>query len=135
MLPSSGQPRPVVLIIDDDDTILRALRVAMSRYFDIETCNSAVRGVTLVKTLRPQVVVLDVKMPEHDGFWVFQEIRKFDQHVPIIFNTAYQDAMSKDDVMASLKPFGYLPKSGNLSDFVHLISQAVDETTRLRQSL
>ena len=79
MSPSNGPPRPVILIIDDDQTILRALRVAMSHRFDVETCSSPTRGVDLVKTVRPQVVILDVKMPERDGFWVFREIRKFDR--------------------------------------------------------
>jgi two-component system C4-dicarboxylate transport response regulator DctD len=121
----SAVARPLIYLIDDDEHVLRSLKLALMRKYDVRTHNEPVGAVFEVRALRPNVVVLDLKMPGHDGFWVFQEIRKFDAHVPIIFNSAYQDSLPAEDVMGAYGPFGYISKGDGLGGFLDMVARAV----------
>ena len=120
-----GKGRPRVVIIDDDQRVLSALRVVLRTEFEVLTADDPKRGVAEVAEHKPDVVVLDIKMPEHDGFWVFSQIRTFDKTVPIIFNSAYQDALGHQDAVASFRPFAYLTKSINVQEFLKTLRAAV----------
>jgi len=125
-IPAKGKRKlPLVILVDDDETILRSLRIALSGKYMVRTCNKPVRGVIEVRTYQPDLVLLDIRMPEHDGFWVYSEIRKFNTDVPIIFNSAYQDRVGGTDVQDVYKPFAYLPKSGRLDDILDTFARAI----------
>jgi DNA-binding NtrC family response regulator len=116
--------KPLIFLVDDDDNVLSSLKVTLGRRYTVATCNNPVQAVREIKAKTPDIIVLDIKMPEHDGFWVFSEIRKFDKKVPIIFNSAYQDVMGQQDLQDAYAPFGHLPKTGNLGDFLALLQKA-----------
>ena len=86
-----------VMIVDDDESILMSLSIVLRRKYAVQTYNSAERAVAQAREAPPDIIVLDIKMPEHDGFWVFREIRKFNNQVPIIFNSAFQDMVPPED--------------------------------------
>jgi DNA-binding response OmpR family regulator len=113
-----------VMIVDDDESILRSLSIVLRRKYAVQTYNSAENAVAQARAHPPDIIVLDIKMPEHDGFWVFREIRKFNSSVPIIFNSAFQDMLPPEDIGGSYAPFGYLPKNGNLTEFLNMIAAA-----------
>ena len=119
--------KPMVFLVDDDANVLRSLRVVLMRDYLVETCQSSVQAVGAIKEKNPDVIVLDLKMPERDGFWLFSEIRKSDMQVPVILNSAFQWAMLPEDVLASYKPFAYLQKSGSLAEFQATMSRAVKQ--------
>jgi DNA-binding response OmpR family regulator len=123
--PKGKRQKPVVYLVDDDETILRSLRIALASRYMVRTCSKPTRSVVEIKTFQPDVILLDIRMPEHDGFWVLSEIRKFNADVPIIFNSAYQDAMDKKDVGSVYRPFAYLPKSGRLDDLLDTFERAI----------
>jgi DNA-binding NtrC family response regulator len=116
--------RRLIYLIDDDEFVLRSLKLALMRKYDVRTHTDPVGAVFEVRALRPHVVVLDLKMPVHDGFWVFQEIRKFDTQVPIIFNSAYQDMLPPEDVVGAYGPFGYIVKGEGLGGFLEMVARA-----------
>jgi DNA-binding NtrC family response regulator len=120
----SAAGRRLVYIIDDDEFVLRSLKLALMRKYDVRTHTDPVGAVFEVRAMRPHVVVLDLKMPGHDGFWVFQEIRKFDTQVPIIFNSAYQDILAPEDVVGAYGPFGYIVKGEGLNSFMDMVARA-----------
>jgi DNA-binding response OmpR family regulator len=127
-LMSDGLPR--LVIVDDDETILRSLRVALRTKYVVICYNDPIRAIEALSNECPDVVLLDVMMPEHDGFWVYREIRKFNSEVPIIFNSAYQAAMGVKDTIEALKPFGYLAKNGKLTDLLDLLAKAVQKVPK-----
>jgi DNA-binding response OmpR family regulator len=76
-----------VLVVDDDEDILRLLSGALkSRGFDVVTGMSGAEGVELCGSERPDVVILDIELPDKDGIEVCQEIRRINV-VPIMFLT------------------------------------------------
>lgn len=77
-----------VLVIDDDREMTDMLKVILEpNTFDVVAANSSVLGIDLVRQVKPEVVVLDLLMPDMDGWQVCKEIRKFSQ-VPILVLSA-----------------------------------------------
>jgi CheY-like chemotaxis protein len=68
---------PVVVLADDDPSITSLLRVTLSRQgFSCHIAEDGGQALELTKRLKPQVLVLDVNMPIHDGFEVLAELRR-----------------------------------------------------------
>ncbi|MGN0149833.1 MAG: response regulator transcription factor [Clostridia bacterium] len=100
-----------VLIVDDDDNIVDLIRMYMEKEgFTAVTANNGVKAVELFKSEAPSIVILDVMMPEMDGWQVCREIRRV-SNIPIIMLTAKGETFDKvlglelgaDDYM--VKPF------------------------------
>jgi DNA-binding NtrC family response regulator len=122
----SPRGKAPIVIVDDDEQVLRSLRIILQGKFDVHLCSTADVALRIVQSVVPHTVVLDVKMPEHDGFWVMRQIRTFNEGVPIILNSAYQDDLNVDDALASHRPFAYLSKSdGSMRAFIDTVDRAV----------
>lgn len=65
-----------VLVVDDDALILELLDDVLASYgASVQTCATAPEALQLFTSWRPDVLVCDLAMPEHDGFWLIREIR------------------------------------------------------------
>jgi two-component system, OmpR family, KDP operon response regulator KdpE len=101
-----------VLVIDDDPALLRALRVGLhAEGHEVVTASTGEQGISSAAVTSPDVVVLDLGLPDIDGLTVCRRIREFDD-VPIIVLSAVDSEDRKvaalddgaDDYMT--KPFG-----------------------------
>src|SRR4051812_14033444 len=82
--PPSVKPR--VVVVDDDELVLMALRVVLRGDFDVRCFSDPAEGAAAGAASGVAAVILDIKMPIHDGFWVFRKIRERSPDVPIVFN-------------------------------------------------
>jgi len=105
-------PKIRALVVDDEPLARSNLKVLLQRDHDIESiqeCGSGTEAVAQIRASRPDLVFLDVQMPECGGFEVL-EILKADESLPVIvFVTAYDEyALRAFDAGALdylLKPF------------------------------
>jgi CheY-like chemotaxis protein len=66
-----------VLVVEDDQDVARSIDLTIAREgIQIEHAASGLEGLARVKTLKPDLVLLDVQLPHMDGFEVFQRMRK-----------------------------------------------------------
>jgi two-component system OmpR family response regulator len=88
------------LVVDDEPALTDLLSMAL-RYegWDVRTAADGSTAVTAARQFRPDVVLLDVMLPDLDGLAVLRRIRADDQDVPVVFLTA-RDAV--DDRIAGL---------------------------------
>ena len=105
-----------LLLIDDDPDIRTSVRVAFElqwRDLEVLEAGTGADGLRLVEERRPDLVLLDVGLPDLDGFAVLREIRSF-TGVPVIMLTARDEPIDTvrgleagaDDYVA--KPFDHL---------------------------
>ena len=102
-----------VLIVEDEEGILEGLEHNF-RYegFDVLTAKNGVEGLKLALKQKPDVVVLDIMLPEKDGFTVLKELRQRHRDMPVLVLTARNFEadvlkgfeMGADDYLT--KPFG-----------------------------
>ena len=103
-----------ILVVDDEDLLVKGIRFNLrSDGYDVITGSNGLEAVSLSQTEQPDLIVLDVMMPEMDGLTACAKIREFSD-VPIILLTAKADDMDKligfdhgaDDYLT--KPFNIL---------------------------
>jgi two-component system KDP operon response regulator KdpE len=98
-----------VLVVDDHPKMLRFIDIDLRlRGYDVMTTVSGEEALALVKTCRPDIMLLDIIMPGIDGFEVLRRLRGFTQMPVIAFSASlanYEDAMrmGANDFVA--KPF------------------------------
>lgn len=103
---------PHILVIDDEPQILRALRTILTaRQFRVSTANRGEEGLALIATGAPDLVILDMSLPDMDGLEVCRRLREWSQ-VPVVVLSVRDSERDKvaaldhgaDDYLT--KPFG-----------------------------
>lgn len=88
-----------ILVIDDDTAITELISALLKIHgFDVITTNSGLEGVQLVREKNPGVVLLDLMMPDLDGWQVCKEVRTF-SNVPILILSAIHDPFMVANVL------------------------------------
>ncbi len=108
---------PRVLIIDDIPDNVDALGETLASEYEIQCATSGPEGLELVRQHIPDLILLDVMMPEMDGYAVFAELRRNPEtrNIPVIFVTAYSDCENETRALTA-----------GAVDFIHKpINQAV----------
>jgi DNA-binding NarL/FixJ family response regulator len=104
-----------VLIADDQAVVREGLSALLAYHKDLEIVGQASNGVeacALARELKPDVILMDIRMPERDGIAATQEILRENTHVKILVLTTFDE---DDMIVKALKcgASGYLLKDTN----------------------
>ena len=108
-----SDPAPVVVLVDDEPGIVDFIELGLGHEgLDVVSVGDAASGLAAVRQRRPQLVILDVGLPDGDGFELLRKIRS-ETDVPVIMLTARGDLddrvrgldLGADDYVA--KPFHF----------------------------
>ena len=105
-----------ILVVDDEPDVIESVRLGFTlqwREIDVVGASKGEEGLDAVEHERPDLVLLDIGLPDIDGFEVLRQIRAFSD-VPVVMLTAHDDSMDKvkglelgaDDYVT--KPFNHL---------------------------
>ena len=90
-----------ILVIDDEQSIRELLNTLLHRKgYDVVLAESGKKGLELFRRERPDVMVLDLKMPGMDGLTVLQQVRSLEPKQPVIILTGAGTAEEKQQVRA-----------------------------------
>ena len=98
-----------VLLVDDQAGILKVLRIQLKIHgFDVATASTGTEATEMVREREPDVILLDILLPDINGFDVLARVKEFSQ-VPIIAFTANPSMAQKAITMGAVdsisKPF------------------------------
>jgi DNA-binding NarL/FixJ family response regulator len=113
-----------ILIADDHPIVRQGLRLAIeanARFCVIAEASDGRAALEQIQKLRPQIAVLDIDMPELDGFEVAREIRARALDVEIIFLTVHRDERFFSEAL-QLGTKGYVLKDSAVTDIVSSIT-------------
>jgi two-component system, OmpR family, response regulator len=126
---AAPQTEARLLVVEDDPNILELLSASL-RFagFDVSTATSGSAAVNAAKDRRPDLVVLDVMLPDLDGFEVIKMMREGGTRTPVVFLTA-RDAT--DDKIRGLTLGGddYVTKPFSLEELTARIRAVLRRTT------
>ena len=89
-----------VLIVDDEVLIRKSLsKVFRARGCEVELASTGSDGLEKVSEVRPQVMILDMRLPDTDGLTVLKRARQLDPLLQVIVITAFGDVQSAVDAM------------------------------------
>lgn len=97
MLNSMGKNVEASIVVVDDEPSIRELLVASLHFagFDVETAASGSEAIEVIERVHPDLIVMDVMLPDIDGFTVTRRIRQNGVVVPVLFLTARDDTQDK----------------------------------------
>ncbi|MEA5486018.1 MULTISPECIES: response regulator [Pseudanabaena] len=108
-------PTKSILLIDDEPNLAQVIAVCLESFkgWKVQIANSGKAGLSIVESLKPDAILLDVMMPEMDGITVFQHLQQNPetQNIPVILLTAKVQASDRarfaqlDIAGAISKPF------------------------------
>jgi two-component system response regulator PilR (NtrC family) len=130
-----------VLIIDDEEIMREILETLLSREgYSVRVASAGSEGVEVAKSVPFDAVIVDVMMPGMDGMAVLEELKKFDDDLPVIMITAFA---SVENAIAAMKrgAFDYITKPFKNDEVLVAVRNAVErrqlvaENAALRQNL
>ena len=113
-----------VLIIDDDPLIRKTLSGHLAKQgFDVQLAEEGEEGVRKFREFSPDLVLLDVRLPDIDGLEVLRQIRDLSKKTYILMMTAYDDMKTTVEAI-KLGAFEYLVKPLNFIDLDLTVNKA-----------
>ncbi|MCL2184658.1 MAG: response regulator [Treponema sp.] len=84
-----------IFVVDDSDTNLSMAEAVLEDYYRVMTMPSAAKMFTLLDKITPDLILLDIEMPEMDGFETLEKLKKESalQDIPVMFLTGRNDAV------------------------------------------
>jgi DNA-binding NarL/FixJ family response regulator len=93
-----GEATISIVLVDDQATLRRGLRMWLTLEPDLEIVDEAESGeaaLRLVRSLNPDVVLMDVEMPDMDGIAATAALRATSPHVAVVILSLYDDARTR----------------------------------------
>ncbi len=86
-----------ILVVDDDPNILIVLGHLLESKFDLSVLSDSVQTFEVIRTIKPDLILLDVLMPELGGYAICEQLKSNPElsHIPVIFLTALDDNLSQ----------------------------------------
>lgn len=120
-----------ILIIEDDDNQRLLYREELEElgYRVIEAAN-AEEGLRLVEEEKPDLVILDIWMPDMNGLEALTRIYDMNPNLPVIINTAYS---AYQDRFTSWLAEAYVVKSADLSELINAVQRSLESRSKERK--
>jgi DNA-binding NtrC family response regulator len=114
-----------LLVVDDEPNILYSIEHCLgSEELRVLTASTAGKGIEMLRKSRPDMVLLDVRLPDMDGLDTYREMRRYDARVPIVLMTAYGKTSLAIEAM-SQGAFDYLVKPVDLANLKSVVAKAL----------
>ena len=114
-----------ILVIDDDRSIRETLELYLTEEgYEVVTAATGTEGLNRFVETSPDVVILDIRLPDVDGFTVLEDLREDEENVKVIMITAHHDM---DSTISAMKggAFDYIHKPVNVDELDMAIKKAL----------
>jgi DNA-binding NarL/FixJ family response regulator len=122
--------RPKVLLADDHQIILDALRAMLKEKFEVHTVDNSQSFLKAVEDVHPDVAILDVSMPGGDGFLTARKVLESSPSLPIVFLSMHSDPKYLEQA-AQVGAKAYLSKRSPAQELTSAINAVLEGETLL----
>jgi DNA-binding response OmpR family regulator len=117
-----------ILICDDDPEALESTSMLLrDAGYDVTAAHEHKEFLARLKEFTPDVIILDIRMPERDGIWIAENLQALGSRIPIIFLTGCSSTIYR-----LYAPFvgsiGYLTKPADRDTLLKKIARAISNT-------
>jgi len=117
-----------LLIIDDDAGINKAFALILSEKYEVQTAANGTDGLKLLQKIEPDLVLLDIGLPDMDGMEVLKRIKQSAADTVVIMVTAYQEIRTVVDAV-KLGAYDYLVKPVDSRGLQVTVGNALENRT------
>ncbi len=113
-----------ILIVDDEPHLRLLYETELRRAgYETMTASNAQQGLEFVETMKPDLVVLDIRMAGMDGIEALQRILERDNSIPVVLNTAFS---SYRDNYLTWAADAYVTKSADITELVKTVDELLN---------
>ena len=116
-----------LLVVDDEPNVLYSLQESLrSKSLEVVTARTAKEGIELMRSIKPDAMILDVRLPDMSGLDAFDRIRDIDARLPVIIITAFASTETAIEAMKR-GAFEYLLKPLDLGLLRTVLNRALEQ--------
>lgn len=114
-----------ILIVDDERDYLNLMRLRLqSNKYEVITARNGIEALEKVDACKPDVVLLDILMPDMDGITVLKKIRAKDKKIPIFIITAFSNE-ERRKLAEELNVNGVMDKTADFKEEIENIQKVL----------
>ena len=129
-------PQERILIVDDEEDMLEGLRRIFNQHLsavEVTTTSRARQALRLVRQVPVDLVLLDIRMPEMDGFELLESLRKEDPWLTVIMMTAYGSIEIAVEAMQR-GAYDFITKPFNKEPLLRAVHQGLERNRLIREN-
>lgn len=132
---ATGDLRKVVCVEDEPEMIDLIQLILNRKGFEVIGANGGVEGLETIRREKPDLVLLDLMMPEMDGWQVYQQLKADErtQNIPVIVVTAKAQNIDKVLGLHIAKVDDYIPKPFSLQELVDRVDKVLKRQEQARK--
>ena len=120
-----------VLVVDDEPDTLELVKLVLeSGGFEAILANNGKEALAQIATVRPDLVLLDIMMPDMDGWDVFRKMKERDPGIPIAILTAKAQNIDKLLGLHVLKADDYITKPFGKNELINKVKRLIESTEK-----
>jgi len=125
---------PTLLVIDDEQTVLDTVRrIAVRAGFEVLTCASGTEGIEASRSAKPDLVMVDLRMPDLDGLHVLRAIHQADPACRMVLMTGYASVETAVEAI-KIGAMDYLSKPLDVVRVEQLLLNVCDDVRKRREA-
>lgn len=114
-----------ILVIDDEHSVRWAFEKALQKAnYEVALADNGLKGLNLYHEFKPDLIFVDIRMPEMDGLQLLEKVMEDDPSALVIVMTAYSDMETTVNAM-KLGAYDFLAKPFNIDECLNLISRGL----------
>jgi two-component system NtrC family sensor kinase len=122
------KPRGRLLLVDDEENILKSIQRLLRRGgWEIETARDGAKGLELLTSFRPQVVISDFRMPEMNGVEFLSQVKQLSPRTQRIMMTGHADQHAIEAAINRSEIFRFVPKPWNDAQLLVTVESAFEQ--------
>jgi len=115
-----------VLVVDDEDGYLQTLAYWFkSKGYSVTTASKGEEALKIIKEDTPDIVFLDIVMPNMDGYTVVKLVREFNKTIPVVMMSAYEKESKVKKKVHFYGISGFFNKEEDFSKVHNLVNSAL----------
>jgi DNA-binding response OmpR family regulator len=133
----TGQLRKIVCVEDEPEMIDLMQLILNRKGFEVIGAHGGIEGLETIRSVKPDLVLLDLMMPEVDGWQVYQQLKADEDiaNIPVIVVTAKAQNIDKVLGLHIAKVDDYISKPFSLQELVDRVEKVLNKHAKVRRTV
>ncbi|MCM8818635.1 MAG: sigma-54 dependent transcriptional regulator [Candidatus Omnitrophica bacterium] len=113
-----------IIVIDDEKGVRESLRIALKNKYEVLLASNGEEGIKLIEKERPDILILDILLPDIDGINILKKIKNEYKEIQVIMLTAVSEVKKAVEAI-KIGAFDYITKPFDIEELILIIENAI----------